>query len=279
MPPSPFFEIEKHMALSLKNHLDVSRRQNRKLLSLFLTAGFPALDATLPLLHLLDESGADLIELGLPFSDPLADGPTIQRTSQIALQNGVTVKKVLEIAATAARRLRSPVILMGYYNPILAFGADEFVRTAAAAGVQGLIIPDLPPEESLPLRESGLAAGLSLVYLVSPNTSPHRLKLIEALTTSFIYAVTITGVTGARANVAVPAKEFLQRLRFQTRHPILVGFGVSTPEEARVLASACDGVIVGSALLNEIEKHWSEPGGGAPQISAFVNELRHALPA
>lgn len=266
------------MNLSLQQYFEEHRRNKRKLLSLFLTAGFPALDATLPLLQLLDEAGADLIELGMPFSDPLADGPTIQRTSQIALQNGVTVKNVLDIAATAAPLLRAPIILMGYYNPILKFGVEKFVQAAANAGVQGLIIPDLPPEESAALRERALAAGLSLIYLVSPNTSLQRLALIDSMTTSFVYAVSVTGVTGARANVAAQAKDFLEKLRQRIRHPVLVGFGVANASDVRVLASACDGVIVGSALLHEIEKHWLDETGRA-KVAAFVQTFSQSLRA
>jgi tryptophan synthase alpha chain len=264
------------MNLPLKNFLLTRREQNHKLLSLFLTAGFPQIDATLPLLQLLDEAGADLIELGIPFSDPLADGPTIQRTSQIALQNGVTLKKVLEMAAAVKSKLRAPIILMGYYNPILQFGPQEFAQAAAKAGVQGLIIPDLPPEESLALREIACRLGVSLIYLVSPNTSPQRLRMIDELTTSFIYAVSITGVTGARANVATSAREFLRTLRPQVRNPILVGFGVANAAEARALSGFCDGVIVGSALLTKIEKN-GLTASGIKKTSEFIRELRDGL--
>lgn len=264
------------MNFSLQQYFEEQRRNNRKLLSLFLTAGFPTAEATLPLLQLLDRAGADLIELGMPFSDPLADGPTIQRTSQIARQNGVTVKSVLEIAATATPLLRAPIVLMGYYNPILKFGVEKFVQAAANAGVQGLIIPDLPPEESAALRERAHVAGLSLIYLVSPNTSPQRLRLIDEMTTSFVYAVSITGVTGARTHVAAQAKDFLERLRRQIRHPVLVGFGVASASEAQALASVCDGVIVGSALLHEIEKHWSDEASRA-KIAEFVQALSKSL--
>jgi len=264
------------MNLPLQNFLLTRREKNKKLLALFLTAGFPQLDATVPLLKLLDEAGADLIELGIPFSDPLADGPTIQRTSQIALQNGVTLKKVLEIAAATKTKLRAPLILMGYYNPLLQFGPEAFAQAAANAGVQGLIIPDLPPEESLMLREFAGQLGISLIYLVSPNTSLQRLQLINELTTSFIYAVSITGVTGARANVATSAREFLQTLRLQVRNPILVGFGVSNAAEARTLSAFCDGVIVGSALLAQIEKN-DLTAKGIKKTSAFIRELRGGL--
>jgi tryptophan synthase alpha chain len=261
------------MKLPLQNYIESRREQNHKLLSLFLTAGFPQIDATLPLLELLDEAGADLIELGIPFSDPLADGPTIQRSSQIALQNGVTAKKVLAMAAAVKSRLRPPLILMGYYNPILKFEPEEFVHAAAKAGVQGLIIPDLPPEESLALWKIAGVLGVSLIYLVSPNTSEKRLALINELTTSFVYAVSILGVTGAREKVAAQAVPFLERLRQQVKHPVLVGFGVANPEDARQLAPFSDGVIVGSALLQQIEKYWPD----TKRISDFVAALRCGL--
>ncbi|MDZ7361269.1 MAG: tryptophan synthase subunit alpha [candidate division KSB1 bacterium] len=264
------------MKLSLQKYLLNKREKKQKLLSLFLTAGFPQLDATLPLLKLLGEAGADLIELGIPFSDPLADGPTIQRTSQIALQNGVTVKKILEMAAAVKSTLHPPLILMGYYNPILQVGPKKFVQAAANAGVQGLIIPDLPPEESRPLRDAALAEDVSLIYLVSPNTSSQRLALIDELTTSFIYAVSVTGVTGARENVANQAIAFLQKLRGQVQNPVLVGFGVANAAEARRLAVFCDGVIVGSALLAQIEKHGLSPDG-VKKIREFIRELHCGL--
>jgi tryptophan synthase alpha chain len=265
-----------HMYLPLQNYLLNRRKENQKLLSLFLTAGFPQLDATLPLLRLLDESGADLIELGIPFSDPLADGPTIQRASQIALQNGVTMQKVLEMATGVKAKLRAPLILMGYYNPILQFGPQEFAQAAAEAGVQGLIIPDLPPEESWALRETAGRLGISLIYLVSPNTSAQRLRMIDELTTSFIYAVSITGVTGARENVANSAQEFLQMLRPQVRNPILVGFGVANAAEAHTLSAFCDGIIVGSALLTQIERNGLTVDG-VKKTKKFIRRLSNGI--
>jgi tryptophan synthase alpha chain len=177
------------------------------------------------------------------------------------------------MAAAAKSQLRAPLILMGYYNPILQFGPGEFVRASAKAGVQGLIIPDLPPEESLSLREIASTLGSSLIYLVSPNTSAKRLALIDELTTSFIYAVSILGVTGAREKVTTQAVPFLERLRQQVRHPVLVGFGVANATDAHRLAAFCGGIIVGSALLHQIEKHWPDP----ESISDFVAALRRGL--
>jgi len=264
------------MKRSLNQTITACRESRRPVLSLYLTAGYPAFEATLPLLEIMASNGADLIELGIPFSDPLADGPTIQRSSQRALHNGVTTKKVLAIAAAASRALGPPIILMGYYNPILQFGPEAFVRAAAGAGVKGLIVPDLLPEESTVLRAAAIEAGVSLIYLVSPNSSAERVKQIDELTTSFIYAVSVTGVTGARRNLVEPAAGFLDRIRQQVQHPLLVGFGVSSGSEAARLASHCDGVIVGSALLDRIEKHWPQKNGLEP-IAGFVRELRSAL--
>lgn len=260
----------------LAKRINSHNQSRRKILSLYLTAGFPGLRATPELLHLLDSNGADLIELGLPFSDPLADGPTIQRSSQRALQNGVTTRAVLDMARAAAPALRAPAILMGYFNPIFKFGPEKFITAAARANVQGLIIPDLPPEESLALRTIALQAGISLIYLISPNTSAARIELIDKLTTSFIYAVSVTGVTGARANLAARARDFLLRLKGRVHHPVLVGFGVASGKEAAQLAENCEGVIVGSALLNCIEKNWGRPAGKAT-IAKFVRGLRQAL--
>jgi tryptophan synthase alpha chain len=262
--------------LPLTQIIESLQQQHRPLLSLYITAGFPELAATPELLRLLDLNGADLIELGIPFSDPLADGPTIQRSSQRALENGVTMQKVLDMARITAPWLRAPIILMGYYNPIFKFGLEEFVAAAAQVNVKGLIIPDLPPEESLALREIAFSAGISLIYLISPNTSAERIRVIDELTTSFIYAVSVTGVTGARTNLAVQAEDFLMRLHRQTRHPVLVGFGVASGNDAAQLAQHCAGVIAGSALLQSIEKWWGRPSGNE-QIAAFVRELREAL--
>jgi len=264
------------MSASLAETMKKNERQQRPLLSLYLTAGFPEVAATPELLHLLDQNGADLIELGMPFSDPLADGPTIQRSSQRALANGMTAHKVLDLARGLAPTLQAPLILMGYLNPILRFGLERFVAAAAQAGVQGLIIPDLPPEESADLRTFAAARHLSLIFLVSPNTSPERVQLIEALTTSFMYAVSVTGVTGARTNLATQTEDFLARLRRQVRVPVLVGFGISTRQDAAALARHSAGVIVGSALLNIIEKNWKQPGGNAA-IAGFVRDLRAGL--
>jgi tryptophan synthase alpha chain len=253
-----------------------AEREGRKFLSLFITAGYPKLDSTVPLAQLLADAGADLLELGIPFSDPLADGPTIQEASTVALSNGVSVAMVLAMAKEISSKTKTPIVLMGYFNPILQFGVERFVSAASAAGAQGLIIPDLPVEESMPIRESAMAAGIALIYLAAPNTPAPRLELIDKLTTSFVYAISITGVTGVRKNVAAVALEFLPELQRLVRHPVLVGFGVSTAADARRLCKHCDGVIVGSALLQRLKENCGKPGGDE-MIRRYVRELRSAL--
>ena len=253
-----------------------TERRGRKFLSLYITAGFPRLTSTVRVAELLAKSGADLIELGIPFSDPLADGPTIQRASTVALQNGVTLAIVLEMAEEISASTEVPIILMGYYNPILQFGVERFVSAAHEAGVQGLIIPDLPIEESGAIRKSALAAGVSLIYLAAPNTPAQRLDLIDSLTTSFVYATSVTGVTGVRQNVANAASNFLTELRPHIRHPVLVGFGVSTQEDVRRLCRQSDGVIVGSALVARLADEFEKPDG-EERISRYVRELKSGL--
>ena len=254
----------------------LSRRRPDKCLSLFVTAGFPSPDATVPLVQLLVHAGADLIELGVPFSDPLADGPTIQAASSVALQQGMTLAKVIEMAHDLAARVSVPIILMGYFNPILQFGVERFIAAAAKARVAGLIIPDLPVEESLALRDAAWQSGLSLIYLAAPNTPAARLSQIDRLTSGFVYATSVTGVTGARDQVAAVAVPMLGTMRACVHHPIFVGFGVSSAGDVEQLSQHCDGVIVGSALLRQIERHWGTAGGGH-EIERFVVDLKSAL--
>ena len=264
------------MKNSLREKIENCLAMKRPILSLYLTAGYPSLDETLPLLELLDKNGADLIELGIPFSDPIADGPTMQNSSYIALQNNVDLKKILTIAQKNSHKLSASVILMGYYNPILKMGHDEFVKMAVDAKIKGVIVPDLLPEDTMELRYLLGEKGISLIYLISPNTSDKRIKLVDELTTSFIYAVSVTGVTGARENIADKASIFLKRLRQQTGHPILVGFGISSGDDAAQLTKQSDGVIVGSALINQIQAYWGRKDG-EQKISDFIKELRLGL--
>ncbi len=231
------------------------RRRGERALVVYLTGGDPSLDETKALLLEAARRGADLIELGVPFSDPLADGPVIQRASQRALAAGVTLARVMELVREVRGELSVPLVFLTYYNPLLAFGLKAFARTATEAGVDGVIVADLPPEEAGPLSAEARAAGLDLIHLVAPTSPPERMRLIARRSRGFIYAVSLTGVTGTRAELPVGLVQYLSQLRAVTRKPICVGFGISTPEQVKALAEYADGVIVGSAIVRMVEEH------------------------
>jgi len=238
----------------LEKYLGEKKMRGEKILSLYLTAGFPTLAATLQLFETMADAGADLFELGMPFSDPLADGPVLQNASRIALRNGITISGAFEMLHELNRRCNIPTLLMGYANPFLQFGWEKLLDGLEQAGASGLIVPDLPPEESAPLSDLLSQRGLDQIHLASPNTPRERLQKIEALGGAFIYAVSVTGVTGTREKLPQETQLFLRRLRTTTRRLILVGFGISNAETVRSLAPYCDGVTVGSALIQCIDK-------------------------
>jgi tryptophan synthase alpha chain len=240
----------------------------------YLTMGYPDLDSALDLVPAVVEAGADLIELGVPFSDPLADGATIQAASQRALDRGMTLSRCLEqVALLRARGIAIPLVLMGYYNPILQAGLAPFARDAAAAGLDGLIIPDLPPEESGPLRSAMEAAAIDLVFLLAPTSGAERLRLVVERTRGFLYLVSLVGVTGARDELSPGLASWIATVRSTTRLPLAVGFGISTPSQAARVADLADGVIVGSALVQAMtEGH--DPIAAA---AAFVASLRAGM--
>jgi len=266
------------MSAALHARVRAARAAGRRLLAPYLCAGWPGPDATLPLLHALADGGADLVELGVPFSDPLADGGTIQAAAQEALASGATLAGALAVARafTAARDV--PLVLMTYVNPLLRAGGAAAVAAARAAGCAALIVPDLPPEEAWRLADGAVAPALPLVPLVAPNTPDARLREVAALDPPFLYCVAVLGVTGARERVAGDTLAFLARVRAATGVPALVGFGVSGPEQAARLGGAADGVIVGSALIDRLRA--LPPGADAPAAArAFVRSLRDALDA
>jgi len=230
------------------------RTQGRAALVTFLTAGDPDFETSLAILRALPAAGADLVELGMPFTDPMADGPAIQMSSQRALKAGQTMSKTLEVArAFRQSDAATPLVLMGYYNPIYIYGVDRFLRDAKSAGVDGLIVVDLPPEEDEELCLPALKAGVNFIRLATPTTDDKRLPAVLANTSGFVYYVSITGITGAAmpdpANVAAA----VARIKRHTSLPVAVGFGVRTAEQACVIASCADGVVVGSALVNALK--------------------------
>ena len=247
------------------------RAEGRAALMPFLTMGFPERDSALELVPAVVEGGADLVELGVPFSDPLADGATIQAASQRALENGMTLALCLEqAAALRARGITVPFVLMGYYNPILQMGEAQFAERAAAAGIQGVIVPDLPPEEAGALQEALRRHGLDLIFLLAPTSDEERVRLVAQRASGFIYLVSLTGVTGARDRLPPGLEAFVARVRRATSLPLAVGFGISRPEHVAQVARVADGVIVGSALIRAIE----QAANPAEAARDFVARLR-----
>jgi tryptophan synthase alpha chain len=225
----------------------------RKALIPYLMAGYPDLDTTRRLVLEAERRGADIIELGVPFSDPVADGPTIQRASIRALEQGVTLREIVRQVASIRERSRAPLVLMTYYNPLLAYGISAFCRDAARAGVDGIIVPDLPPEEGEDLSAACREQGIATIFLVAPTSTERRMRLVNEHTTGFVYCVSLLGVTGARNRLSEGVEEFLASARRQITRPLAVGFGISTPEQAGKMAEQADGVIVGSAIINLME--------------------------
>lgn len=252
-----------------------ARRRRRACFIPYLTAGYPSLAATEALVVELAARGADLIELGLPFSDPLADGPTIQWASAEALRRGVTVQGILALARRLRRRTTVPLMAMTYANLVYRRGVAAFCRAAAAAGLDGLIVPDLPPEEAQEVIRAARPLGLATIFLAAPTSPPARLRRIAAVSRGFIYCVSLTGVTGARRHLPPDLMGYLRRVRRVTRLPLAVGFGVSRPTQVRQLARVADGVIVGSAILQAVARG---PGRRdlAARIGAFVRPLMEA---
>jgi tryptophan synthase alpha chain len=240
----------------------------------YLTVGYPRLDVTPTLVEAAAESGADAVELGIPFSDPLADGRTIQAASEVALKGGMTVARALEAAKLSRSKTDVPLLFMTYLNPILAYGLDRFCRAASDAGVDGLIVPDLPPAESAELRRAAYACQIDLVFFVAPTSSDAGIAAACRAATGFIYCIAVTGVTGARAQLDPGVLPLIASVRRHTALPIVVGFGISRPEHLEALAGKADGVIVASALLDAIGR---APGDPATEVRRFLRDLRRSL--
>ncbi len=250
----------------------VFSRSNRTALIPYITVGYPDTATTLKVVSLLAGSGCDIIELGIPFSDPLADGATIQRASYEALRQGVTPHLCLEVAKELRQQVEIPLVFMTYYNPVLKFGLEQFCSKCAEAGIDGLIIPDLPPEEGQELEKSTRGHGLDLIYLLSPASTADRIRLVVGKASGFIYLVSLTGVTGARDELPQELEDFVARVRASTEKPLCVGFGVSTPEQAQRIAKVADGVIVGSRIIQLLDEDKS-----LKNVHSFIKCLREAL--
>ena len=253
------------------------RARGGRALVVYLTAGDPSLADTRRLVLEAARRGADVVELGVPFSDPLADGPVIQRAGARALAAGATLPRVLESVATLrAEGVRLPIVLFTYYNPVLAFGLKSFARTAADAGADGVIVPDLPYEEAEPLRAEAEPAGLDLVQLVAPTSTPSRVRAIARVSRGFIYVVSVLGITGERRQLPPDLDAQVRTLRLVTTKPLCVGFGVSTPEQVAAVGRVADGVIVGSAIVRLIERHTADPKL-VDELGTFIAALKEPL--
>jgi len=251
------------------------KEKHQKALVVYLTAGDPDLATTESLIIALADAGVDVVEIGVPFSDPTADGPVIQAASQRALRQGATLEGILGMIESLRRSTDIPVVLFGYYNPIFSFGGERFAVRAKEAGVDGILVVDLPPEESRELRRHTDAAGLDFISLIAPTTSNERIAKIVKQATGFLYYISITGVTGTAQPVIADIRADVERVRRAATLPLVVGFGISTPPQAREIASCADGVVIGSAFVRLIQE-----GSGNDLINAaskYISDIKKAL--
>jgi len=268
------------MGSRIKRRFEALKSEGRGGLVTFVTAGDPDLETSKEILFGLPAAGADLIELGMPFSDPMADGPAIQASSLRALKSGMTLRKTLAlVAAFRETDADTPVVLMGYYNPIYVFGVDAFVADAKAAGVDGLIIVDLPPEEVDELWRPARDAGIDFIFLTAPTSDDERLPKIVARATGFLYYVSITGITGTRSADIADIEQAVERLRRHTDLPIGVGFGIKTPDHAAAIASVADAAVVGSAFVDVVAANLDDAAKAKPGLAEHVLDLVRDLAA
>ncbi|RKO66846.1 tryptophan synthase subunit alpha [Desulfofundulus salinus] len=251
-------------------------QEGKKGLITYITAGDPDLDTTARLVETMIEAGADLVEVGIPFSDPVADGPVIQQASARALANGVRVKDIIRMCAGIRQKSTGvPLILMTYYNPVFQYGLENFARDAARAGVDGLIVPDLPFEESEELLGHTDRYGLALIPLVAPTTTEKRLAAMAPAVRGFVYCVSVTGVTGAREEIHTDLAKFMQKVRRHIQLPCAIGFGIAGPAQAAAVAPYCDAMVVGSAIVDLVAR--AGTGDPAPAVASLVREIKCAI--
>lgn len=268
-------------ALRIREAFARAKSEQRGVLIPYFMCGYPSAEQSAAVVLAAAEAGADIIELGMPFSDPLADGATIQHAGHQALERGMTVRGCMEVARQVAAKSRVPLILMGYYNPLLAYGIARFCKDAAASGVCGLIIPDLPPEEAEPLQQAALQFGLALIFLIPPTTPDERIAQITrqaaSIPGSFIYCVSLSGVTGARGELPEQLPVFLARVNGYTKEyglPMAVGFGLSKPEHIATVVKLAEGAVVGSALVKLLDEH--ETGEQVEAVRRYISGLHKA---
>ena len=260
----------------LESTFERLRSRGEKALIAYLMAGDPGLAETEQLVLAMEQAGADIIELGVPFSDPIADGPVIQQAAERGLRSGTSLRQILLSVKSLRRRTEIPIVLMVYYNSMYALGIETFCKAAQAAGVDGLIVPDMPPDEAGPLKGPAAAAGLRLVFLLAPTSTPARRTYVAKETQGFLYYVSLTGITGAKIRNMAEVGANVEKIRKVTQTPVAVGFGVSTPDDAAQVAAMADGVIVGSAIVKQIALHQQKPDMVA-KVGDFVGSLKQAI--
>ncbi len=251
------------------------QKKQSKALVTFITAGDPDLATTETMIYLLEKAGADIIELGVPFSDPMADGPTIQLSSERALASGTTLPGILEVVSKVRARSQIPIILMGYLNPVHAYGYERFCRDASESGVDGILLVDMPPEESPELTVFARRYGLDVIFLLTPTSDSARISAVNRLGSGFVYYVTVTGVTGVRTSVSATLAEELIRVKRSVQLPVMAGFGISTAAQAAEVSQIADGVVVGSAIVKLFERYSGEEL--KEQLRQYVSLLKNAL--
>jgi tryptophan synthase alpha chain len=260
----------------IENKFESLRSRKEKALIVYLTAGDPSLDVTKDLIMGPEGAGVDILEIGVPFSDPTADGPVIQAASQRALKTGTTLEGVLNLVADVRRISQIPIVLFGYFNPIFAYGVEKFAHAAQKGGVDGVLVVDLPQEEARELRVYTDPAGIDFISFVAPTTGGERLKKITAAATGFLYYISITGVTGTAAPKIDDIKRDIARIRKSTNMPVAVGFGISTPQQAKEISRFADGIIIGSAIVRLIDENRNNRDL-IKIVADYVGEIKKAL--
>jgi tryptophan synthase alpha chain len=254
----------------IQQRFDTLRKAKDKAFIPYIMFGDPDIKTTESLVLMLEDCGADVIELGVPFTDPLADGPTIQMAAERALANGITLTKIIRAVSAIRRKTDVPVALMTYYNPVYKYGATRFVKDAVNAGVDGVIIPDLPPDEAHDFNKASRQKALDTIFLLAPTSTTDRIKLVAKTSRGFIYYVSMTGITGSKLNINRTIKQSINKIKAVSNKPVCVGFGVSNPDEAKAMSTLADGVIVGSAIVKTLNHSPS-------RLKKFLTDLRKAI--
>ena len=260
--------------MTLIDTIRKSNNEGKSCLVTYVTAGDPDINTSYKILESLSNNGADIIELGIPFSDPISDGPTIQKASERALSNKITIPIALDMIKKFRRSNQTPIIVFGYFNPFLQYGLKKVMKDIRKVGAEGVLIVDLPPEESFETQLAADYAGLELVYLLAPTSTKERIGIVSKLSNSFIYLVSVTGVTGVRKKLDKNLQSFIANIKQKTNKPICVGFGISKPAHIKQLKTKCDGIVIGSAIISIIENNLKKKGQIVSKISNFISEIK-----